>query len=200
MDRAPSQRIIIGIDPGTYILGYGVILVDGRKAHYIDMGVINLKKEKDHFAKLNRIYTGVGEIIERYRPEEMAVEAPFYGKNPQSMITLGRAQGAAIAAGIAHGLQVCEYAPRKVKVAVTGNGAASKEQVSNMVAKTLDVVLNPGYLDATDAIAIALCHFYQTTGPMAAAGVSGAVSAHRPAKSSSSWEDFVRTNPGKVKK
>ena len=120
-----AQRVILGIDPGTMILGYGVILADRRKVHYVDMGVVDLRKEKDHFAKLNTIFTEVSGIISRYTPDDVAVEAPFYGKNPQVMLKLGRAQGAAIAAAIAANVPIFEYAPRKVKMAVTGQGAAS---------------------------------------------------------------------------
>ena len=136
-----GQRIILGIDPGTMILGYGVVLVDRRSVHYVDMGVVDLRKEKDHFAKLNTIYTEVGAVIDRYCPDDMAVEAPFYGKNPQVMLKLGRAQGAAISAAIARGVPIFEYAPRKVKMAVTGQGAASKEQVALIVSRTLSVEL-----------------------------------------------------------
>lgn len=182
-----SQRIIMGIDPGNYILGYGVILVDNKRAHYIDMGVVNLKSVKDHFSKLNIIFNKVSELISQYKPDHLAIEAPFYGKNPQVMLKLGRAQGAAIAAAIKHDMQVYEYAPRKVKMAITGNGAASKEQVSAMLSRTLDVVLNPEYLDATDAIAIALCHYYQLTNPLA------------DISNSTSWKKFLEAHPEKIK-
>lgn len=124
-----GQRIILGIDPGTMILGYGVILIDRRKVHFVDMGVVDLRREKDSFAKLNTIFTEVSGIIDRYSPDDVAVEAPFYGKNPQVMLKLGRAQGAAISAAIAHNLPIFEYAPRKVKMAVTGQGGASKEKI-----------------------------------------------------------------------
>ena len=125
-----QQRVILGIDPGTMVLGFGVILIDRKKVHFVDMGVLDLRKEKDHFAKLNTIYTEVGGIIDRYSPDDVAVEAPFYGKNPQVMLKLGRAQGAAISAAISRNLPIFEYAPRKVKMAVTGQGGASKEQVA----------------------------------------------------------------------
>ena len=137
MNGHKGQRVILGIDPGTRILGYGVILIDDRKVHYVDMGVLDLRKEKEHFAKLNIIYNRVGEIIERYNPQDLAIEAPFYGKNPQVMLKLGRAQGAAIAAAISRGIPIFEYAPRKVKMAITGQGAASKEQVSLILQKTV---------------------------------------------------------------
>ncbi len=182
-----GQRIILGIDPGTMILGYGVVLVDRRSVHYVDMGVVDLRKEKDHFAKLNTIYTEVGAVIDRYCPDDMAVEAPFYGKNPQVMLKLGRAQGAAISAAIARGVPIFEYAPRKVKMAVTGQGAASKEQVALIVSRTLSVELKSGYLDATDALAIALCHFYQLVNPFA------------DREASTDWAQFIKSHPDRIR-
>lgn len=181
------QRIILGIDPGTNILGYGVILVDDRKAHYVDMGVLDMRKETDHFAKLNAIYTEVGKIIDRYSPHDLAVEAPFYGKNPQVMLKLGRAQGAAIAAAISRNIPIFEYAPRKVKMAITGQGGASKEQVSLILERTLNVRFETRFLDASDAVAIAMCHYYQSTTPIAENGHS------------SSWEKFIESHPDKIK-
>lgn len=181
-----GQRIILGIDPGTMILGYGVILVDRRKVHYVDMGVVDLRKIKDHFAKLNTIYTEVSAIIQRYSPDDMAVEAPFYGKNPQVMLKLGRAQGAAIAAALAAGIPIFEYAPRKVKMAITGQGAASKEQVSLILSKTLNTVFESGYLDASDALAIAMCHYYQLINPFS------------DRDNSTDWDKFVKTHPERL--
>ena len=181
------QRIILGIDPGTMILGYGVILIDRRRVHFVDMGVIDLRREKDHFAKLNTIFTEVGAVIDRYRPDDVAVEAPFYGKNPQVMPKLGRAQGAAIAAAIAHNLPIFEYAPRKVKMAVTGQGGASKEQVALILSRTLSTEFQPKFLDATDALAIAMCHFYQLVNPLA------------DTESSTSWEKFIKSHPDRLK-
>lgn len=182
-----QQRVILGIDPGTMVLGFGVILIDRKKVHFVDMGVLDLRKEKDHFAKLNTIYTEVGGIIDRYSPDDVAVEAPFYGKNPQVMLKLGRAQGAAISAAIAHGLPIFEYAPRKVKMAVTGQGAASKEQVALIMSRTLNTEFQPKFLDATDALAIAMCHFYQLVNPLA------------DTDSSTSWEKFIKTHPDRLK-
>lgn len=183
-----QEKIILGIDPGTNILGYGVIRVDSRGPHYMDMGVFDLRKIKDPFEKLANIYAGVSEILESVQPDELAVESPFYGKNAQVILKLGRAQGAAITAAAIHGIPVSEYAPRKAKIAICGNGAASKEQVSMMIQKTLNVVLDPKYLDATDALALALCHHYQMTSPLA--GVS----------SGADWESFIRSNPDRIKK
>ncbi|MBR5055599.1 MAG: crossover junction endodeoxyribonuclease RuvC, partial [Bacteroidales bacterium] len=142
MAASERQRIIMGIDPGTNILGYGVILVDAKKVHFVDMGVIDLRKEKDHFVKLNRIFHEVGQLMERYTPDDLAIEAPFYGKNPQVMLKLGRAQGAAISAALHRQIPVFEYAPRKVKMAITGNGNASKEQVMMLMGKTLKIEMD----------------------------------------------------------
>jgi len=183
-----KDKIILGIDPGTNILGYGVISIDSKGPHYVDMGVFDLRKIKDPFEKLANIFSGVNEIIEELRPDELAVESPFYGKNAQVILKLGRAQGAAITAAIMHGIPVAEYAPRKAKIAICGNGAASKEQVAMMIQKTLNVHLDPKYLDATDALAIALCHHYQQSNPLA--GVGG----------KSDWKKFLENNPDRIKK
>ena len=184
---AAEQRIILGIDPGTNLLGYGVILVDKRSVHYVDMGVLDMRKEKDHFLKLNRIFEGVGEIMDRYAPDDMAIEAPFFGKNVQSMLKLGRAQGVAIAAAIHRQIPVFEYAPRKVKMAITGRGDASKEQVKLLMEKTLHQSFDAKFLDASDALAIAMCHFYQLTSPLT------------DTSSSRNWKSFVEAHPGRVK-
>ncbi|MBQ0086190.1 MAG: crossover junction endodeoxyribonuclease RuvC [Bacteroidales bacterium] len=183
-----AQRIVMGIDPGTNILGYGVILIDSRKVQYVDMGVIDLRKEKDHFLKLNRIFKEVGQLIERYSPDDLAIEAPFYGKNPQVMLKLGRAQGVAISAALTRQIPVFEYAPRKVKMAITGRGDASKEQVKMLVEKTLKTTLDIKFLDASDALAIALCHFYQLTSPLT------------DTSASTNWKAFVEAHPQRVKK
>ena len=182
-----DKKTIIGIDPGTNLLGYGVILVDKKSVHYVDMGVLDMRKEKDHFLKLNRIFEGVGQIMDRYAPDDMAIEAPFYGKNVQSMLKLGRAQGAAIAAAIHRQIPVFEYAPRKVKMAITGRGDASKEQVKLLMEKTLHQSFEAKFLDASDALAIAMCHFYQLTSPLT------------DTSSSRNWKSFVEAHPGRVK-
>ena len=184
---AAQQRIILGIDPGTNLLGYGVILVDKKSVHYVDMGVLDMRKEKDHFLKLNRIFEGVGALMDRYAPDDMAIEAPFYGKNVQSMLKLGRAQGAAIAAAINRQIPVFEYAPRKVKMAITGRGDASKEQVKLLMEKTLHETFDAKFLDASDALAIAMCHFYQLTSPLT------------DTASSRNWKSFIEAHPGRVK-
>lgn len=182
-------RIIVGIDPGTNILGFGVIRVSGRKAEFVDMGILDLRKDRDAYTKLRQIYDTVSEICKSYHPTEMALESPFYGKNAQVVLKLGRAQGAAMIAAMEYGItQVYEYAPRKAKQAITGNGAASKEQVRTLLEKTLNVDLSTKHLDATDGLAIAMCHFYETTSPLASA--SGGKCG---------WEKFIAENPGRVK-
>ena len=183
-----KEKIILGIDPGTNILGFGIIRVDSKGPHYVDMGVFDLRKIKDPFEKLANIFAGINELIEFHKPDQLAVESPFYGKNAQVVLKLGRAQGAALTAAVMHGIPVAEYAPRKAKIAICGNGAASKEQVSMMIQKTLKVDLDPKYLDATDALAIALCHHYQLSSPLAA--VSG----------KSDWKKFISENPDRIKK
>ena len=182
------DKVILGIDPGTNILGYGVIAVGEKGPRYLTMGTIDMRKEKDAFRKLDMIFTGTGQIMDRYHPDFVAVESPFYGKNPQVILKLGRAQGAAITAALHRGIPVEEYAPRKAKAAITGVGSASKEQVCNMLCKILRLELSPEHLDATDALAIALCHYYRLTSPLA------------EVRSSSGWEKFIEDNPDRVKK
>ena len=188
MDSQRPQRIILGIDPGTTILGYGVVLVDRKQAHYVDMGVLDLRKEKNHFTKLARIFNEVGALIERYSPDDLAIEAPFFGKNVQAMLKLGRAQGAAIAAALHRQIPVFEYEPRKAKMAVTGNGAASKEQVQTVLGKTLHIEMDNRWLDASDALAIAMCHFYQLSNPLS------------DRSASTSWKAFVDAHPDRIAK
>lgn len=178
----------MGIDPGTNILGFGVISVDSKGPHYVTMGVFDLRKIGDPFEKLANINAGVKELIAVYHPDDLAIESPFYGKNAQVILKLGRAQGAAIIAATEVGIPVTEYAPRKAKVAICGNGAASKEQVETMVQRTLNISLKPEHLDATDALAIALCHYYQVSSPLAARSTG------------SSWEKFLAANPDRIKK
>lgn len=183
------ERIIIGIDPGTNVMGYGVLGVRCRKPELIAMGVILLNKFDSHYLRLRRIAERVAGLIDQYLPDEMALEAPFYGKNVQSMLKLGRAQGVAMAAALVHDIPIAEYAPLKVKMAITGNGSASKEQVAEMLRRILDIPREciDSHLDATDALGVALCHFYESSRPSFG-------------KSYSSWEDFIRKNPDKVKK
>ena len=184
-----AERIIIGIDPGTNVMGYGILRVVGKRPSMLAMGVIKLNKFETHYLRLRRIFDGVQSIINQYLPDEMAIEAPFFGKNVQSMLKLGRAQGVAMAAALTHDVPITEYEPRKIKMAITGNGAASKEQVQEMLRRILNIPreqLLPE-LDATDALAAALCHFYETSRPIPSAGPK-------------SWKEFIAKNPDKVKK
>ena len=190
-----TDKIILGIDPGTRILGFGVIRVFDGGVEYVDMGVVNLKSVKDHFVTLKTILQEVTGIIDKYNPDELAIEAPFYGKNVQVMLKLGRAQGAAIAAAIKRDIPIFEYAPRSIELAVTGKGAASKEQVAMMAQRLLGINIPQEYLDATDALAIALCHHYHSSSPILAASVKGTGGRK---KSSGSWEQFVESNPGRI--
>ena len=184
-----KQRTILGIDPGTNILGFGIISVsESGKPQFLDMGVVDLRKEKDAYSKLAAISAKVGALCDQYHPDDMAIESPFYAKTAQVIFKLGRAQGAAIVAAAGRGIPVTEYAPRKAKIAICGNGAASKEQVAMIVEKTLKIDIQPEFFDATDALAIAMCHYYQLSSPLS--GVS----------SSSSWEKFLEANPSRIKK
>jgi crossover junction endodeoxyribonuclease RuvC len=182
----PKERIILGIDPGTSITGYGVIKTVGTTPELVSIGSIDLSKYKDHYQKLKHIFDRTAGIIDEYHPDELAIESPFYGKNVQSMLKLGRAQGAAIAAALSRSLPIFEYAPRKIKMSITGQGAASKEQVAAMLTNILKFKLGDIKLDATDGLAAALCHFYQTNNPV-------------QEKSYNSWKDFMNKNPKRVK-
>jgi crossover junction endodeoxyribonuclease RuvC len=185
-----AEKIILGIDPGTNVMGYGVIKVEDKKATIVTMGVIDMRKESDMYLKLGHIFQRVNGIIESYLPDEMAIEAPFFGKNVQSMLKLGRAQGVAIAAAINHSVPITEYAPMKIKMAITGTGTASKEQVAGMLQRILhlDPADMPKFLDATDALAAAYCHYLQMGRPDAGK------------KGPKSWKEFISNNPGKVSK
>ena len=184
---ALKEKIILGIDPGTNVMGYGLILCKGSKISIIQFGVIHLNKYKNHEIKLKKIYQRVSEIIVEYVPDEVALEAPFYGKNVQSMLKLGRAQGVAMAAALNREIPISEYAPKKVKQSVTGNGNASKEQVAAMIQNLLKFDDMPKLMDATDALAVAVCHHFSTK-----LGGTGA----QPSKS---WKSFIADNPGRVK-
>ena len=182
-----TERIILGIDPGTTIMGYGILKVCGRKAEMVTMGVIDLRKFSDHYLKLGHIFERITSIIEGYLPDEVAIEAPFFGKNVQSMLKLGRAQGVAMAAAISRQVPIKEYAPMQIKMAITGNGSASKEQVAYMLRQMLKIpeeTMLP-WLDATDGLAAAYCHFIESSRPTTSGGAK-------------SWKDFVRKNKDKV--
>lgn len=182
-----EDKIILGIDPGTTVMGYGLIHVKGKKVELLNFGIIQLNKLPTHADKLKRIFDRLDSVIKEYKPDEMAIEAPFFGKNVQSMLKLGRAQGVAIAAALLHNLPFEEYTPRRIKQAVTGSGAASKEQVAAMLQKTLNIKEMPKYLDATDGLAAAVCHHY-----------SKGIGEHNKAKSSN-WASFVKNNPDRKK-
>ena len=181
MIKSKTEKIVLGIDPGTNVMGYGVIRVIGNKAELVVMGVIDMSKESDTYLRLGKIFERVTGIIDEYLPDEMAIEAPFFGKNVQSMLKLGRAQGVAIAAAIRHDVPIHEYAPLKIKMAITGNGSASKEQVAGMLQRLLNISNDdmPKFMDATDALGAAYCHFMQMGRP-------------ETDKHYSSWKDFAR--------
>ncbi len=185
--ESKEEKIILGIDPGTNLMGYGVIAVKGQSVKLVCMGVIDLKKLGDHYIKLAKIFERVTGIIDEYKPDELAIEAPFYGKNVQSMLKLGRAQGVAMAACLARQIPIFEYSPRKVKMAVTGQGASSKEQVAAMLKNILkEKELPQTTFDATDALGIAVCHYFQSNNPIANSGIN-------------SWADFISKNPTRIK-
>lgn len=180
---------ILGIDPGTNLLGFGVVRIDANgKAGYVDMGVLDLRSEKDPYTKLARISDFVSNLCDTYNPTDMAIESPFLDKNAQVIFKLGRAQGVAMSAAVHHGASVHEYAPRKAKIAICGNGAASKQQISTMVQRILGIKIEEKFFDATDALAIAMCHYYHLTSPLSCS------------TSGSSWTKFIKENPERVKK
>lgn len=182
-------KIILGIDPGTTIMGYGIIAAHARKPEVLTLGVIELHKLEDHYKKIQKIFERTLWLIDEFHPVELAIEAPFYGKNIQSMLKLGRAQGAAISAALYRSLPVFEYAPRRIKQAITGEGSASKEQVAGVLQKFLQLKELPKNLDATDGLAAAVCHYFQLSSPVAA----------NAGGNSKNWEEFIRSNPGRVK-
>ena len=183
-----DDRVIMGIDPGTNLMGYAFIGVNGNKARLIDMGVIDLRKCHDSYIKLGEIFTRVQGLINSYLPDELAIEAPFFGKNVQSMLKLGRAQGVAIAAAISRDVPIHEYAPLKIKMAITGSGSASKQQVSEMLRRMLNIPSDemPRFMDATDALGAAFCHYLQRGNPVTSVKYS-------------SWADFARKNSDKIR-
>lgn len=187
MDEQP-EKIILGIDPGTNIMGYGVISVRGNHPKMVVMGVVDMRREHDMYLRLGKIFDRVTGIIDEFLPDEMAIEAPFFGKNVQSMLKLGRAQGVAIAAAIHHSVPIHEYAPMKIKMAITGNGHASKEQVAGMLQRLLNIGQKdmPDYMDATDALAAAYCHYMQLSRP------------ESDAKHYGSWKDFAIRNSSRI--
>ncbi len=182
-----SEKIILGIDPGTTVMGFGLIQVKGKKMELIVIDELLLSKYDSHYLRLKKIFEKTIQIIESYQPDEIAIEAPFFGKNVQSMLKLGRAQGVAMAAGLSREIPITEYAPKKIKMAITGNGNASKEQVAKMLQNLLKLKKLPKNLDATDGLAAAVCHFYNAGKQSSQTNYSG-------------WAAFVKKNPDKVTK
>lgn len=179
-----KETIILGIDPGTTIMGYGILKVNGNKTEMLAMGVLDLKKYKDHYLKLQRIFARTLSLIDEFHPDCLAIEAPFFGKNVQSMLKLGRAQGVAMSAALYRDIPITEYAPLKIKMAITGSGSASKEQVADMLRRYLNIPQEQmlPQLDATDGLAAAYCHFLQMGRPASSKAYSG-------------WKDFIAKNP-----
>lgn len=187
-ENIDNSNIILGIDPGTNLMGYGLIDVSGKKPRLLAMGVIRLSKFENHYQRLQHIYRRVTGIVAEFKPAHVAIEAPFFGKNVQSMLKLGRAQGVAIAAALAFETDIFEYEPRKIKMAITGNGSASKEQVREMLRRILNIdkdALDQLELDATDALAAAMCHHYESSKPIKTSGPK-------------TWKDFINSNPDKI--
>ena len=181
-----KDKIILGIDPGTTVMGYGIIHIKNNNMSLIAMGSIELNKLETHFLKLKKIFERTQYLINEYKPDELAIEAPFMGKNPQSMLKLGRAQGISMAVALSNEIPVSEYAPRKIKQSITGKGTASKEQVAAMLVHLLKLKSLPNHLDATDGLAVAVCHYFQM----------GKVESN---KTYSGWESFVKNNPKRTK-
>lgn len=186
-EKPKTEKIILGIDPGTTIMGFGLIKVIGKQMHFLQLNELQLQKYNDHYLKLKLIFERTVELIDTYHPDEIAIEAPFFGKNVQSMLKLGRAQGVAMAAGLSREVPITEYSPKKIKMAITGNGNASKEQVAKMLQSLLKLKTLPTNLDSTDGLAAAVCHFYN----------SGRVEV---GKSYSGWASFVKQNEKRIKK
>jgi crossover junction endodeoxyribonuclease RuvC len=184
-----AAKIILGIDPGTLVMGYGIIEISNNAITMKEMFVLKLSGKKDNHDRLRLIHQKVEELIKKYKPHEFAIEAPFFGKNVQSMLKLGRAQGVAIAAAMSAGLPVTEYSPKKVKQSITGNGNADKEQVWKMLQQLLVLKEEPQYYDATDALAVAVCHHFQMN------SVMGKIT-----KGIKSWDEFIKKNPARIRR
>ncbi|WP_040005793.1 crossover junction endodeoxyribonuclease RuvC [Fibrisoma limi] len=186
---AVAEKIILGVDPGTQVAGYGIIAVQAGVMRMMQYGVVQLSKYSTYQLKLQKLHDTILRLIDEYKPDEMAIEDPFFGKNVQAMLKLGRAQGVVMAAALSRNIPIVEYAPRRVKQSVTGNGNASKDQVSHMVGHLLKADLNPAFFDATDALAIAVCHhFHENAIPL--------VSSKKSKKGA--WSAFVNENPNRT--
>jgi crossover junction endodeoxyribonuclease RuvC len=188
-------KIILGIDPGTLMMGYGIIEVhEGSDIHLKEMNVLKLSGKKNNHERLQLIHEKIIGLIEQHRPHEFAIEAPFFGKNVQSMLKLGRAQGVAIAAAMSANLSVTEYSPKKVKQSITGNGNADKDQVWKMLQRILLIDQRPKHYDATDALAVAICHHFQSRTISTRNGM-----AKKASRKQNTWEEFARQNPARVR-
>ena len=185
-----KERIILGIDPGTAVMGYGLLKETGSKIELISLGVVKMENMDDHMLKLQRIFEKTVALIDNYHPDCLAIEAPFYGKNIQVMLKLGRAQGVAMAAALSRNIEITEYSPRKIKQSITGNGNATKEQVAAMLQNLLKFKETPEFLDATDGLAAAVCHSFQK--------ISTSTGKTKSKKSYSGWETFVKDNTNRV--
>jgi len=183
--KMSKEKIILGIDPGTTIMGFGLIKVEGKTMTFIQLNELDLKKYDDHYLKLKLIFERTIEIIDTHHPDEIAIESPFFGKNVQSMLKLGRAQGVAMAAGLSREIPITEYSPKKIKMSITGNGNASKEQVAKMLQTVLNLKTLPKNLDATDGLAAAVCHFYNAGSPDTGKKYTG-------------WAAFVKQNEKRI--
>ena len=182
-----SEKIILGIDPGTTVMGYGLIKVVNNQMKFLLLNELDLKKYKDHYLKLKLIFNRTSELIENYHPDELALEAPFFGKNVQSMLKLGRAQGVAMAAGLVRETPIYEYSPKKIKMSITGNGNASKEQVAKMLQNIFNLKKIPKNLDSTDGLAVAVCHYYN-------------LNSLNSKSNYKNWKTFLKKNPDKISK
>lgn len=192
--REESEIRILGIDPGTNILGYSIIECTGKNASILTMDVLVLGHKEEMNTKMKKLFDKVVEITDTYKPDILAIEAPFFGKNVQSMLKLGRAQGLCIAAAFSRSIPFVEYSPRKIKQSITGNGAASKEQVANMLKRIFDFDEIPRYLDATDSLAVAVCHFYQQSSPC-----PKTTEETKKQRKTKSWSSFISQNPNRVR-
>lgn len=180
-----TEKIILGIDPGTTIMGFGLIKILGKQMQFLQLNELKLSKYDDHYVRLKQIFERTQQLIDTYHPDEIAIEAPFFGKNVQSMLKLGRAQGVAMAAGLSRQVPITEYSPKKIKMAITGNGNASKEQVAKMLQSLLGLKELPKNLDSTDGLAAAVCHFYNSGKP-------------QTGKSYTGWAAFVKQNQDRI--
>lgn len=186
-----KEKIILGIDPGSNVMGFGIIQVNGSKITLLQFGSLNFSNESNHYIKLKKIYTSITSIFEEFSPDELAIEAPFYGKNIQSMLKLGRAQGVCITAALERDIPIFEYAPKRIKQSITGSGNASKEQVAKMIVNVLEIKQEIKNMDSTDALGAALCHYYS----------KGKVSGSSPNNktSNNNWGAFLKNNPNRLK-